>query len=116
MTKLIYTSKIHSNQSISCLFTEEYQLVIANLKNPKAFIDSSRTIHNVSKNLEDCNPTKKRRVFDDMIVDIESNKKLSPIVTKLFLRGRIFQYSIFRLFLFFYSCFSFPLISKCLTL
>ena len=27
-------------------------------------------------------------MFDDMIADIESNKKLKPIVTKLFLRGR----------------------------
>ena len=27
-------------------------------------------------------------LFDDMIVDIESNKKLSPKVTELFLRGR----------------------------
>ena len=38
------------------------------------------------------NPTKKRRmiiVFDDMIADMESNKKLSPIVTELFLRGSL---------------------------
>ena len=27
-------------------------------------------------------------VFDDMIADMQSNKKLSPIVTELFLRGR----------------------------
>ena len=27
-------------------------------------------------------------VFDDMIADIDSNKKLSPKVTELFLRGR----------------------------
>ena len=27
-------------------------------------------------------------VFDDMIADMKSNKKLSPIVTELFLRGR----------------------------
>ena len=27
-------------------------------------------------------------VFDDMRVDMESNKKLSPIVTELFLSGR----------------------------
>ena len=61
------------------------------LKNPKAFINYSKTIHDVLENLEDYNPTKKRRVlivFDDMIADIESNKKLSPIVTELFLRGR----------------------------
>ena len=27
-------------------------------------------------------------VFDDMIADVEANSKLSPIVTKLLLRGR----------------------------
>ena len=27
-------------------------------------------------------------MFDDMIADTESNKKLCPIVTELFLRGR----------------------------
>ena len=63
---------------------------IKKLKNPKAFIDYSKTIDNVYENLEDYNPTKKRRVlivFDDMIADMESNKKLNP-VTELFLRRR----------------------------
>ena len=27
-------------------------------------------------------------MFDDMIADMESNKKLNPIVTELFIRGR----------------------------
>ena len=31
-------------------------------------------------------------VFDDMIVDMESNKKLGLIVTELFLRGRKLNY------------------------
>ena len=41
--------------------------------------------------MEDYNPTKKRKVlivFDDMIADMDSNEKLSPFVTELFLRGR----------------------------
>ena len=49
------------------------------LKSPKAFIDYSQTIDDVYKNLEDYNPTKKRKVslvFDDMIADIEANKIL----------------------------------------
>ena len=64
---------------------------IENLKNRKAFIDYSQTIDDVYENLEDYNSTKKNRVlivFDDMIADMESNKKLIPIVTELFLRGR----------------------------
>ena len=42
-------------------------------------------------NIEECNPNKKRKIliaFDDMIADMLSNKKLNPIVTELFIRGR----------------------------
>ena len=42
------------------------------------FIDYSQTTDDVNKNLEDYNPTEKRRVlivFDDMLADVESNKK-----------------------------------------
>ena len=72
------------------LGNEREKVKIEILKNPKAFIDYSQTI-DVCENLEDYNPKKKRRVlivFDDMIADMESNKKLSPTVTELFLRGR----------------------------
>ena len=64
---------------------------IKKIKNPKEFIDYSQTIDDVYESLEDYNPTKKRRdliVFDVMIADMESNKKLTPIFTQLFLRGR----------------------------
>ena len=43
------------------------------------------------KNIEEYNPNKKRKiliVFDDMIADMLSNKKLNPILTELFIRGR----------------------------
>ena len=49
-------------------------------KNPKKFIDYSQTIDDVYENLEDYNQRKKRKaltVFDDMIADMEANKKLS---------------------------------------
>ena len=42
------------------------------------------------KNIEEWNRNKKQKiliVFDDMIADILSNKKLNPIVTELFIRG-----------------------------
>ena len=45
----------------------------------------------VYQNLGDYNQTNARRVltvFDNMIADIESNKKFNPIVTELFLRRR----------------------------
>ena len=80
---------------IKDLLESKYQLLInkretvgvANLK--KASIDFSQTIDDVYKNLQDYNPKERRvlTVFDDMIVDMKSNEKLSPIVTDLFFRG-----------------------------
>ena len=61
---------------------------IKNLKIPKVLIDYSQTIDDVYENLEDYNPTKKKRVlivFDDLIEYIELIKKISPEVTGLFL-------------------------------
>ena len=43
------------------------------------------------ENIKEYNPNKKRKiliVFDDMIDDMSTNKKLNPIVTELFTRGR----------------------------
>ena len=78
-------------------FESKYQLHIngrekggiEKLKNPKSFIDYSQTVDDAYENLKDYNPIKKRRVlivFDNMIWNII--KKISPIVTELFLRGR----------------------------
>ena len=67
---------------------------ITTLKNPKTFIDYLQTIDDDYENLEDYDPWKKRRVlieFDDMITDTESNKKLGPLVTDVFLRGKKFN-------------------------
>ena len=45
----------------------------------------------IYNNIEEYNPNKKCKiliVFDDMIADMLSNKKLNPVVTKLFIRER----------------------------
>ena len=45
---------------------------------------------NIYKNIKEYSPNKKRKiliVFDDMIVDMLSNKLLNLIVTELFIRG-----------------------------
>ena len=82
MIKFIYTPKIHSKKKYQLLINGREKFGIENLKNPKAFIDYSQTIDYVYENLEDYNPTKKRRVlivFDNMIVDMESNKKIKSL-------------------------------------
>ena len=48
-------------------------------------------IVNIYKNIEEYNQNKKHKiliVFDDIMADMLSNKKLNPIVTELFIRGR----------------------------
>ena len=48
-------------------------------------------MYDIYKNIEEYNPNKKRKIliiFDDMIVDMLSNKRLNLIVTELFIRGR----------------------------
>ena len=64
---------------------------------PKAFMEYSNDMQDVYKHFEDYNPGKKRKVlivFDDMIADMINNKKLNPIVTELFIRGRKLNISI----------------------
>ena len=46
---------------------------------------------NIYENIEEYNPNKEYKisiVFDDMIPDMLSNKKLQQIATELFIRGR----------------------------
>ena len=60
----------------------------------------------VYKIIEDYNPDKKRKVlivFDDMIADMINNKKLIPIVTELFIRGRKLNISIFFITQFYFK-------------
>ena len=57
------------------LINRREKVEIENLRNPKVFIDYSQTTDDVDENLEDYNPTKKRRVlivFDDMIAKSKS--------------------------------------------
>ena len=60
-------------------------------KDPRAFREYSNGMQDVYKNIEGYNPGKKRKiiiVFDDMIADMINKKKLNPVVTELFIRGR----------------------------
>ena len=63
----------------------------------KAFIEYSNDMQDVYKNIEDYNTGKKRKiliVFDDMMADMISNKRLNPIVTELFIRVKKLNISI----------------------
>ena len=54
-------------------------------------------MHDVYKDIEEYNLGKKRKLliaFDDVIADMINNKKLNPIVTEVFIRGRKLHISI----------------------
>ena len=73
------------------LINKHEKVGIDHFNDYKAFIEYSNDMLDAYKNIEDYNPDKKRKVlivFDDMIPDIINNKKLNPIVTELFNRGR----------------------------
>ena len=62
-----------------------YYLFYYVFKYPKAFVEYS------NKNLKEYNPSKMCNVlmvFDNIIADMISNKKIRPIVTELFVSGK----------------------------
>ena len=61
------------------------------LNDPNAFIEYSNTMDDVYENINDYNPSRKRKiliVFDDMIADIMTNKRFQAIIKELFIRCR----------------------------
>ena len=65
------------------------------MKNQKTFIDYSQTTDDVYESLEDYNPTKKRTVlivFDYMIADMESNKKIKSYSCWIVFKTKKTQY------------------------
>ena len=80
-------------------YVAKYQLLfylreggdIKHFNDSEAFIEYSNDTNDIYKNIGEYIPNKKRKiliVFDNMIADVLSNKKLNPIVTELFIRGR----------------------------
>ena len=73
-----------------------------------AFIECSNTMDYVYENIDEYNPNRQRKiliVFDDMIVDIMTNKKFQAIIKELFIRCR--KLNILLVFIT-QSCFSVP--------
>ena len=61
------------------------------LNDPNAFIECSKTMDDVYENIDDYNPSRKRKillVFDNMIADIKINKKFQAIIEDLSIRCR----------------------------
>ena len=73
------------------LIKKREDVEIKHLNDSKAFIEFLQCMDDIYNNIDDCNPSVKRKiliVFDDMIVDIKANKKFQTIIKKLFIRCR----------------------------
>ena len=63
-----------------------------------AFIECSNNIIDIYNDIDKYNPNKKRKVliiFDYVIANMLSNKKLNPIVTVIIYQGQSTEYLIF---------------------
>ena len=89
--------KTHMKKKYQYLINKCEKVGLDHFKDPKTFMEYSNDMQDVYKNIEYYNPGKKRKiliVFDDMIADMINNKKLNPVVTELFIRGRKLNISI----------------------
>ena len=79
------------------LINKREKVGLDHFNDPKAFMEYTNDMQDVYKNIEDYNSDKKRKaliVFDDMIPDMIYNRKLNPILIKLFNRDRKLNNSI----------------------
>ena len=81
------------------IYMQKHEFVgIKYCNDPNAFIEGSNIMDDVYQNIDDYNPSRKRKiliVFDDMIADIMSNKKFQVIIKELFIRCRKVKITLF---------------------
>ena len=95
--KIYLCAKDPYKKKYQYLINKREKVGLSHFNDPKAFIECLNDMQGVHKNIEDYNPIKRCKiliVFDDMIADMINNKKLNPIVTELFIRGRKLNISI----------------------
>ena len=86
----LYTKDL-SEPKYEYLIKNRENVGIKHVNNSKAFIECSNTMNDVYQNIDDYNPSRKRKiliVFDDMIADIMTNKKFQVIIKEFFIRCR----------------------------
>ena len=92
----LYAKDIHEPK-YEYLINKREQGRIKNLDGPKAFIEYSDDMDDVLDDINNYNKNRDKKVpivFDDMIADIEYNKKLKKIMNLLFYRARKINVSI----------------------
>ena len=89
--KIDLFAKNLSEKKYEYLIRKRENARINNVNDSKAFIECSNTMNDVYENIDDYNPKIKIKiliVFDDMIADIMTNKKIQSIIKDLFIRCR----------------------------
>ena len=79
------------------LINKRKSVRLEHFDDPKAFMDYSNDMQDIYNNTDEYNIDKEHKlliVFDDMIADMINNKKLTSIVTELFIRGRKLNISV----------------------
>ena len=83
--------KIHVKEKIIFLINKGESTELKHFNDSKGFIEYLLDVNDVCKNIEEYYPNKKQKiliVFDNMIVDMLSDKKLNTVLTELFIRDR----------------------------
>ena len=97
----LYAKDIHEPK-YEYLINIREQAGIKNLNDPHAFTEYSVDMNDVLDNINNYNKNRDKKVlivFDDMIADIEYNKKFERIIKELFYRARKINVSIVSIIL-----------------
>ena len=89
--KIYLYAKDLSEPKYDFLIKKSEDVEIKYCNDPNAFIEFSNTMDDVYENIDDDNPSRKRKiliVLDDMVADIMSNTKFQAIIKDLFIRCR----------------------------
>ena len=86
----LYAKDLHESK-YEYLINKREQVGIKNLNDPHAFIEYSDDMNDMLDDINNYNKNRDKKVlivFDDMIADIEYNKKFKRIIKELFYRAR----------------------------
>ena len=89
--KICLYAKDLSEPKYQFLIKKREDVGIKHLNDQSAFIEHSNTMDDIYNNINDYNPTRKKKiliVFDDTIPDILTNKKFQAKIKELFIRCR----------------------------
>ena len=87
--KIYLYAKDLSEPKYEYLIKKRKNSVIKHFNDLNALIECSNTLDDVYKNIDDYKPSRKRKiliVFDDMVADVKSNKKLQFKIKELFIK------------------------------